>query len=51
MLYEVITFLRGKIGKKLDSVLSYGKYAAAAVALYLFYAAHNPRWAVRNNFV
>lgn len=38
--------LRGKLAAKLDWVLSFGKYAALLVCVYLFWFMHNPRWAV-----
>lgn len=45
-LFSKVAVLKGKIKGKFDQYLSYIKYLSLAVAIYLFWFAHNPRWAV-----
>lgn len=45
-LFSRVAVLRGKIRGVADRILSYGKYVALLLSIYLFWFMHNPRWAV-----
>ena len=45
-LFSKVAMLRRGVTRRVASVLGWGKYVAAAACAYLFFAMHNPRWAV-----